>query len=77
MRPPCSRCFSVSPDSEDEKPARKTKKSPKEKPTTRKTEAPPKSDPVQYVSETGNGVVLPHAADLSALAVQHDLTSPS
>uniref|UniRef100_A0AAQ4QYK9 Replication factor C subunit 1 n=1 Tax=Gasterosteus aculeatus aculeatus TaxID=481459 RepID=A0AAQ4QYK9_GASAC len=42
----------IESDSEDEKPARKTKKSPKEKPTTRKTEAPPKSDPVQYVSET-------------------------
>uniref|UniRef100_A0A8C3B0R9 Replication factor C subunit 1 n=1 Tax=Cyclopterus lumpus TaxID=8103 RepID=A0A8C3B0R9_CYCLU len=39
-------------DSEDEKPARKSNKSPKEKRTTGKMEPLPKKDPVQYVSET-------------------------
>ncbi|KAM8878792.1 replication factor C subunit 1 isoform 2-T2 [Spinachia spinachia] len=42
----------IESDSEDEKPVRKTKKSPKDKQTTRKTEPQPKKDPVQYVSET-------------------------
>lgn len=35
---------------------RKSKKSPKEKPKkANETETPPKKDPVQYVSETGDG----------------------
>lgn len=34
---------------------RKSKKSPKEKQKTTKPEPPPKKDPVQYVSETGDG----------------------
>lgn len=42
-------------DSEEE-PARKSKKSPKEKQKNTKPEPPPKKDPVQYVSETGNGL---------------------
>ncbi|XP_068448228.1 replication factor C subunit 1 [Clinocottus analis] len=42
----------IESDSEDEKPARKSNKSPKEKGTTGKMEPLPKKDPVQYVSET-------------------------
>uniref|UniRef100_A0A8C3B0Q3 Replication factor C subunit 1 n=1 Tax=Cyclopterus lumpus TaxID=8103 RepID=A0A8C3B0Q3_CYCLU len=42
----------IESDSEDEKPARKSNKSPKEKRTTGKMEPLPKKDPVQYVSET-------------------------
>lgn len=45
--------FFVFPDSEDEEPVKKSKKSPKEKQKS-KTEPPPKKDPVQYVSETGD-----------------------
>lgn len=53
---------------------RKSKKSPKEKQKTSKTEPPPKKDPVQYVSETGDGtMVYHHIADIHARAGQHDL----
>uniref|UniRef100_A0A8C3AYC8 Replication factor C subunit 1 n=1 Tax=Cyclopterus lumpus TaxID=8103 RepID=A0A8C3AYC8_CYCLU len=51
----------------DEKPARKSNKSPKEKRTTGKMEPLPKKDPVQYVSETGNG---------SSIAIDLGLRSP-
>lgn len=51
--------FSVSPDSEDEE-VKKSKKSPKAKQKMNKTEPPPKKDPVQYVSETGNGTLVYH-----------------
>lgn len=44
----------LSADSEDEKVAKKSKKSPKEKQKTSKLEPAPKKDPVQYVSETGD-----------------------
>lgn len=44
----------LSADSEDEKLAKKSKKSPKEKQKTSKLEPAPKKDPVQYVSETGD-----------------------
>lgn len=50
-------CFSFCSDSDDEEPVRKSKKSPKEKQKKSKSETPPKKDPVQYVSETGNGSI--------------------
>lgn len=50
-------CISVPPDSEDED-VKKSKKSPKAKQKMNKTEPPPKKDPVQYVSETGNGTLV-------------------
>ncbi|KAM7419203.1 hypothetical protein PAMA_016359 [Pampus argenteus] len=42
----------IDSDSEEEKPAQKSKKSPKERQKTSKAEPHPKKDPVQYVSET-------------------------
>lgn len=47
--------FCFFPDS-DEEPVRKSKKSPKEKQKATKLDAPAKKDPVQYVSETGDGL---------------------
>lgn len=43
----------VSSDSDDDVPVKKSTKSPKEKQRGKK-EPPPKKDPVQYVSETGD-----------------------
>uniref|UniRef100_A0A8D3DBV3 Replication factor C subunit 1 n=1 Tax=Scophthalmus maximus TaxID=52904 RepID=A0A8D3DBV3_SCOMX len=44
-----------SSDSSEEEPVRKSKKSPKGKVKSSKAAPPPKKDPVQYVSETGDG----------------------
>lgn len=52
---------------------RKSKKSPKEKQKTTKPEPPPKKDPVQYVSETGDGLSLYYRYNLPTGAGQHDL----
>lgn len=51
------------PDSEEEEPVVKLKKSPKDKSPkgkqkTSKATPPPKNDPVHYVSETGDGLLL-------------------
>lgn len=46
-------CNFLYSDSEDEDLLKKSKKFPKGKQTTSKIKSPPKKDPVQYVSETG------------------------
>lgn len=46
-------CNFLSSDSEDEDLVKKSKKVPKEKQTLSKIKSPPRKDPVQYVSETG------------------------
>lgn len=50
---------------------KKSKKSPKEKQKMSKTEPPPKKDPVQYVSETGEGDY--GLSSYRCTAGQHDL----
>lgn len=46
-------CNFLSSDSEDEDLVKKSKKFPKGKQTISKIKSPPRKDPVQYVSETG------------------------
>lgn len=66
-------CFYLSPDSEDEDLVKKSKKSPKVKQKNRKME--PKNDPVQYVLETGDFIVVYYIVWHIAFPDYHDIKS--